>query len=225
MTVETSQGKQTGYLQGRLSAPRRLWIVCGGNGTVALDWSEWMQDHAPREDAFLLVDFPGYGANEGRPSPGGIRESLGKMIPAASLALGWPEKPEPAKLRIFGHSLGAAATLIAAADHGIQRGVILSPFTSTMQMARVMTGLPVGFLVVHRFDNEARLRQIAARGTGKIVLFHGSQDEAIPVEMGRELGTNFAGLIEYREIPGAHHNDMPETHPGVISAAMRRVAE
>lgn len=34
---KTSQGKQRGFLQGNLTSPRNLWIVCGGNGTVALD--------------------------------------------------------------------------------------------------------------------------------------------------------------------------------------------
>src|SRR5688500_7997844 len=56
----TTQGRQRAHLQGDLTNPRNLWIVCGGNGTVALDWSEWIAEHAPREDAYLLVDFPGY---------------------------------------------------------------------------------------------------------------------------------------------------------------------
>lgn len=62
---QTSQGRQRAFLQGNLSSPRNLWIVCGGNGTVALDWSEWLARHAPRQDAWLLVDFPGYGDCEG----------------------------------------------------------------------------------------------------------------------------------------------------------------
>ena len=55
----TSQGKQRAFLQGNLKTPRNLWIFCGGNGTVALDWSEWIAENAPQEDAWLLVDFPG----------------------------------------------------------------------------------------------------------------------------------------------------------------------
>jgi hypothetical protein len=105
----TSQGKQRAFLQGDLTNPRNLWIVCGGNGTVALDWSEWIAEHAPSEDAYLLVDFPGYGDCEGAPSPGHIRESIKpgfrsrwaksigreKSIPAAcdSSATAWAARP------------------------------------------------------------------------------------------------------------------------------------
>jgi hypothetical protein len=85
----TSQGRQRAFLQGNLKSPRNLWIVCGGNGTIALDWSDWLADNAPREDAWLLVDFPGYGDCEGAPSPGRIRESLKAGVPLALHEIGW----------------------------------------------------------------------------------------------------------------------------------------
>ncbi|RYZ68919.1 MAG: hypothetical protein EOP09_08645, partial [Proteobacteria bacterium] len=70
----TSQGKQRAFLQGELANPRNLWVVCAGNGSVALDWSHWFKDRVPAGDAWLLVDYPGYGNCEGKPSPGHIRE-------------------------------------------------------------------------------------------------------------------------------------------------------
>lgn len=90
LDYETSQGKQRAFLQGELKAPRRLWIVCGGNGTVALDWSHWFKDRAPAGDAWLLVDYPGYGDCEGKPSPGHIRESLRAVVPFAAKEVGLP---------------------------------------------------------------------------------------------------------------------------------------
>ena len=80
---KTSQGNQRAFLQGNLTTPRNLWLVCGGNGTLALDWAEWLEEYAPKEDAWLLVDFPGYGDCEGAPTPGRIRESLMKGVPLA----------------------------------------------------------------------------------------------------------------------------------------------
>ncbi|NJM36895.1 MAG: hypothetical protein HC845_02925 [Akkermansiaceae bacterium] len=73
---ETSQGKQRAFLQGNLKSPRNLWVFCGGNGTVALDWSEWLGNHAPQQDAWLLIDYPGYGDCQGAPNPNRIRENL-----------------------------------------------------------------------------------------------------------------------------------------------------
>ena len=221
----TSQGKQRAFLLGNRAHPKHLWLVCGGNGTLALEWSPWLRAHASQDDAWLLVDFPGYGDCEGAPNPRRIRETLAKAVPLATAELGWSLPQDTAKLRFFGHSLGGAACLIAAADFQIQKGVLLAPFTSTMDMAREVTGLPVGFLVWHRFDNTARLGELAARGSGKVVILHGAQDEVIPVTMSRELAARYPALITFREIPDGHHNDVQERDPQALVTALHAAAE
>lgn len=220
---QISQGRQRAFLQGNLSSPRNLWIVCGGNGTVALDWSEWLARHAPRQDAWLLVDFPGYGDCEGAPSPARIRESFAMGIPAACRLLGWPEQPDPARLRFFGHSLGGAACLIASKEFRIQRGVLIAPFTSTMEMSRVVTGLPLGWLVIHRFDNTARLSELTRRGNGAVIILHGTDDEVIPVSMSRELASRNQGAVVLREIPNGRHNTVQSQHPDEVADALREI--
>ena len=217
---QTSQGSQQAFLQGRLKEPRNLWIVCGGNGTVALDWSDWLSRHAPPEDAWLLVDFPGYGASSGSPNPERIRESFRKVVPLAVREIGWPSPPDPEHLRFFGHSLGAAACLIAATEFRIQRGVLVSPFTSTMEMGRELTGLPIGFLVTHRYDNSARLAELAARGPGEVIILHGTDDEIIPVSMSRRLAGQQQKTVRLREIPGGRHNTIPQLQAEDIAEAL-----
>jgi pimeloyl-ACP methyl ester carboxylesterase len=98
--------------------------------------------------------------------------------------------------------------LIAATEFDIRQGVLLSPFTSTMEMSEVVTGLPLGLLVTHRFDNGARLDEIMARGPANIVILHGTDDEVIPVEMSRKLVRGREKSVRLIEIPGAYHNDI-----------------
>lgn len=222
---KTSQGNQRAFLQGNLKSPRNLWIVCGGNGTVALDWAEWIEDHAPKEDAWLLVDFPGYGNCEGKPTPERIRGNLSGAVPAACRELGWTGAPDPARLRFFGHSLGAAACLLSASEFKIQRGVLISPFTSTMEMTRVITGVPLGFLVWHRFDNTARLAEIAARGPGAVIIIHGVDDEVIPVTMGRKLAEQRKDVVRLIEIPEGRHNTIQGDNAEQVAAALREIGK
>lgn len=217
---QTSQGRQRAFLQGELKQPRNLWIVCGGNGSLALDWSEWLVEHGPKQDAWLLVDFPGYGDCEGAPNPERIRESLRAVVPLAAKELGWKSNPDPSRLRFFGHSLGCAASLIAASEYKIQRGVLISPFTSTMEMSRVLTGLPVGFLVWHRFDNVGRLDELAKRGPGCVYILHGVNDEVIPVDMARKLAKAHPEVAHLTEIPDGFHNDIQSNHADVVAAAL-----
>lgn len=217
LSYQTGQGRQQAYLQGNLKSPRHLWIVCGGNGSLALDWSDWLAANGPGDDAFLLVDFPGYGNNEGAPSPGRIAEGFRQVVPAAKDAVGLPRDTD--RLRFFGHSLGAAAVMIAAAEFRIPRGVLLAPFTSTMDMAREVTGLPVGFLLVHRFDNRARLRELAGNG-GRVTIVHGTDDEVIPVSMARQLAADQPAHVELVEIPGGRHNTIAEFSPATLAEAL-----
>ena len=217
---KTSQGRQRAFLQGNLKSPRNLWIVCAGNGSVALDWSAWLAIHAPKRDAWLLVDFPGYGDCDGSPNPARIRETFVTGLPIVFHELGWPDHPDSNRLRFFGHSLGGAACLIAATEFKIQQGVLIAPFTSTMDMTREITGISLGFLVWHRFDNSARLAELAARGPGKVMILHGNRDEVIPVSMSRTLEAQQKKIVRLREIPGGRHNTIQDQNAGVVAAAL-----
>jgi fermentation-respiration switch protein FrsA (DUF1100 family) len=139
----------------------------------------------------------------------------------AAESVGLTNKPDASRLRFFGHSLGAAASLIAATEFDMRQGVLLSPFTSTMEMSQVVTGLPVGLLVTHRFDNAARLDEIIAQGPAKIVIVHGTDDEVIPVDMSRKLARGREKTVRLIGVPGARHNDIPQIHPEKLARALR----
>jgi len=220
----TSQGRQRAFLLGNRKDPEHLWIVCGGNGTLALEWSPWLRAHAPGSDAWLLVDFPGYGECQGRPSPAHIRESFNQVLPVATKELGWSLPADAGKLRFFGHSLGAAACLIAATDHQVQRGRLNRPVTSTIDIARQRVGMPVGFLVWHRFDNVARLDELVAAGPAQITILHGSADEVIPVAMSRTLAARHPAVITLREINGGRHNNIDEVAQSELIEALRKAS-
>ncbi len=219
---KTSQGKQTAWLQPPLSggAPERFWIVCAGNASqgLSLDWLQQAADLS--KDAFLLIDYPGYGVSAGEPSPANIRENIEAAVPLAATATEFPLSEMGARGMVFGHSLGAAAALIGAESFGIRRVLLLTPFTSTMDMAAVVVHLPVGFLTTHRFDNRARLHALAERG-GHAWIFHGSADETIPVTMSRELTAGLGDAATYREIAGAGHNELFGMAGPEIFQAMR----
>jgi pimeloyl-ACP methyl ester carboxylesterase len=225
LSYQTSHGAQVAYLQRQVrqhGPPERLWIVAGGNGTLALDLAEFCWDHGDPRDAFLLVDFPGYGECVGTPNPGRIHDNMAAVVPAAALALGMSMEMLKPKLRVFGHSLGAAAVLLAAQEFDIHRGVLLSPFTSTMAMSKQVLHVPLGWLVYHRFDNQTRLQELAASG-GKFIVFHGTNDEVIPTQMSRDLKAAAPQLIEVHEVPDGLHNNLFQIEGKGISSALGAV--
>ncbi len=89
-----------------------------------------------------------------------------------------------------------------------------------MEMTRQMFGFSLGWLVTHRFDNRARLAGLAQRG-GHAWIFHGTDDEVIPVAMSRTLAAENPATITCQEIPGARHNTLLQSATPAVTGAMQ----
>jgi pimeloyl-ACP methyl ester carboxylesterase len=214
----TASGQQTAFLHRAAGRPARVWVMFGGNAALALDWVDLVAAMKDPEAAVLLVDYPGYGACEGKASPRAIGESSEAAFVAFAAALGESPLALESRLHVLGHSLGAAAALQFAVNHSPERVVLLSPFTSLRDMARLSVGWPLCWILKGNFDNRARLRELAARPRPpKVTILHGEADEVIPVAMGREL----AGLVpgaSFRALPDMDHNSIVADSSDLLQA-------
>src|SRR5258708_34657929 len=61
------------YIPATAPIPKRLWIAFCGKGSLALDWTTILREYWAHEDAFLLIDYPGYGKNGGYATIGRTR--------------------------------------------------------------------------------------------------------------------------------------------------------
>jgi len=222
---QTADGPQQAYLLSLSPNPKHLWVYCGGSGSRAIELTDWLRGHAPKDDAWLMVDIPGYGTCAGSPSPDSIARSMRVAVPAAIAALHWSPQESKGRLRFFGHSLGCAVCLIAARENDIRSGVLMTPFTSAMEMSSVVTGIPLGFLVRHRFDNRARLMEIEAKGGGQVIIVHGTSDECIPIRMARSLQQSAPHTVHLTEIPGGKHLNLLDVAPGEVEKALRQISD
>jgi uncharacterized protein len=71
-------GKQTAfYIPARNNErlPSRLWVALCGNASLALDWTAILAGYPNPNDAFLLLDYPGYGKCQGYASIASTRAS------------------------------------------------------------------------------------------------------------------------------------------------------
>ncbi|MEZ5386203.1 MAG: alpha/beta hydrolase [Prosthecobacter sp.] len=227
LSFTTSQGRQTAFYiptrKGGAGLPRTIWLCFAGNASLALDWLR-VTDEWDAGFAYLLVDYPGYGDCAGKPNPGNIRESGKAAFTALAGHLQTPEKELTGRMAVLGHSLGCAAALMTATDLDVRRGVLVSPFTSMTDMGRVVLGWPLCHLNMHRFDNRKTLRAVAGREGARLIVFHGAEDEVIPVAMGRELAGMAPEVVTFHELAGAHHNDVLYLAYYQIGQAMKALA-
>lgn len=222
----TAEGRQRSYYvpprAGSASLPSALWVVFGGNGSLALDWLDMVVRFPDPGAAFLLVEYPGYGFCEGSPSPAAIDDASNAAYRALADRLGTVTGELDVRCSVLGHSLGSAAALQFSAGHPVRRAVLVAPFTSMEDMARKRSIWPMHHLLRHRFDNRTRLREFATRSAPpRVTVIHGDVDMIIPVSMGRELGRMFPAFTVYHEVPGGDHNRILSEQEGLIFSAMQ----
>ena len=210
LDYRTKQGKQAAFyippLTGTKDSTHRIWLCFAGNGSLALDWL-FALDGWDRNCGYLLIDYPQYGLCEGEPNPASIRESSLAAVKRLAEDLQVSVEDFKPRLSVIGHSIGSAAALMAADDLDVKRAVLISPFTTMTEMGRRVLGWPLCFLNRHRFDNRTHLAAIVKKGA-VVTIFHGLEDDNIPISMSRELAAAHPQAVKLIEVPGAGHNDI-----------------
>ena len=152
---------------------------------------------------FYAVEYPGYGLARASSSN---ETALYAAAERALRHLHGPLGVSKERTVLQGQSLGSGVAVEMARRGYAGRLVLISPYTSMVEMAGLVAPfLPTRLLVRDRFDNLKKVPELEIPA----LVVHGSEDEVIPVEMGRRIAEALTGsrlLI----VPGAHHNDLFE---------------
>jgi len=204
------------YIPATAPTPRRLWIAFCGNGSLALDWTTVLRQYPPNDDAFLLIDYPGYGKNGGYATIASTRLSADAALKA--LIERFQIDEDHLTLSTIGHSLGAAVALDFAAHHRVRKIVLIAPFTTLREEAASILGGWIARLLLESYDNRANLADSKKRNPeARIAIFHGTNDDVIPVRMGRELKHEFP-FVEFFAVKGADHvSVLNHAHDDIIN--------
>jgi fermentation-respiration switch protein FrsA (DUF1100 family) len=177
--------------------PALLWFY--GNGeTIAAIWP-MLREFRPPRTALLVVDYPGYGASEGRTTEPGLYEAAD----LAYAALTARSDVDPARVRVYGRSLGTVAATHVAATHPVAGLVLESPFTNARDMARRHYAPFPRFLIRLRLDNLDTITRVRC----PVLVLHGTHDRLVPLGMGKRVATAAPGPVELVLIDGAGHNE------------------
>ncbi len=174
-----------------------LWFY--GNGeTIAAIWPI-LREFQPPGVALLAVDYPGYGGSGGR-----AREAaLYAAADAAYDALVRRPGVDPGRIYVYGRSLGSAVATHTVAGRGAAGLILESPFTSAREMSRQHYRLFPRFVLRLGLDNLAAIARVRC----PVLVFHGTDDRLVPIEMGQRVAAAAPGPVELVAIEGAGHND------------------
>jgi fermentation-respiration switch protein FrsA (DUF1100 family) len=202
VTFASADGTRlNGWFADRADQRRVLMYFHGNAEDVERAWPEMSELAGSLDAALFVFDYRGYGLSEGKPSETGIVEDG-----AAALRWVMQQRQLPAnQIILVGRSLGAGVAAQVAARHPPQALVLLSGFSSMVDVAAAMFPLfPVRWLMRNRYDSESVLASTAF----PVFQVHGVRDGIIPVRFGRRLFEALPSTEkEFLELPNRGHND------------------
>lgn len=150
----------------------------------------------------VLFDYSGYGGNEGSPSEEEVlRDGLAAYDHVAGSGV------PPARIVLYGESLGGAVALAVAAERPCAGVVAQSSFSTLSSLSlRIYPWMPLSALLVRgSLRSVDRVSEIGGRVP--LLVVHGTKDEIIPFAEGERLHRAAPAGTEFLPVEGAGHND------------------
>ena len=149
----------------------------------------------------------------------------------ADAELGWRElvrrQPDPKLRVIYGHSLGGAVAVDLAAKKADPAGygglIVESTFTSALDLAAATSifAAPFAWLGGWGFDAQAKIAAVRA----PVLVLHGTDDDTVPVGLGRRLFDAAPEPKAFVGFEGGSHSDLHEEASARYRAVLAEFAE
>lgn len=170
----------------------------GNAGNISHRMEYLLMFHRLGYDTFIF-DYRGYGQSSGSPSESGTNLDAEAAWRYLTETKGIP----PARIVLFGESLGGAVAAWLAARQKPAVLVLASVFTSVPDMAaKIYPFLPVRLLSRFDYNTLGYLRSI----TCPVFVAHSPQDEIVPLEHGRMLYQAAPEPKQFLELQGGHND-------------------
>ena len=172
----------------------------GGNIIHRTSLLEWLSTRL--NISILGVSYSGYGYSRGRPSERQFYEDAESSLAYMTSQFKIP----PSRIMLFGESLGGVVATRLAAQHQIPLLALDSTFTSLCDVAQThYPWLPVKYLMRNRFSS----LPFAGQFVGTTIQTHGTDDQIVPFQLGKQLADSFGGNHTLIQREGGRHNEAP----------------
>lgn len=193
--------------------PDRYIIVFHGNAGSACDRTYFLDLLADFNAAVVVFEYPGYGQDGKVPGEAIILEQALDLVAHIK-----KKNSRHLPVYLMGESLGTGVATFVAAQTPISGLILISAYTSIAQVAQYhYPFFPVKWLLRHRFSAHVW----AGETNTPAILFHGIEDDIIPVHFARAQVLNFKGKKELTEINSCGHNDIMDRGKTIIQEKIK----
>jgi len=192
--------------QGPLVGDKRpLAIYFPGNSLNRRDRINDLREFTSSGFNVLIFDYRGFGDSDGSPSESALSGDALAIWQYAHETLKYDE----GNVVVFGESIGGAVALSMWSTENLHPPkptalILNSTFASMPQTIRWhYPFFPFQYLLLDRWPSIDRISRVES----PTIIFHGTNDQMVPVEQGRELAAASCG--RFIEVPNGTHNDIP----------------
>ncbi len=176
---------------------RSVLIFCHGNAGNISHRIEKIQILYNLGLDIFIFDYRGYGRSQGRPSETGLyrdaETAYNYIVSVRNI--------DPAKIIVFGESLGGAIAIDLANKKKIKALITEGVFSSTRDVARIVYPFLPSFLVSSSFDSASKIRDIHVP---KLII-HSLNDEIIPFRLSEKLFELAPQPKRFLKLMGGHN--------------------
>jgi uncharacterized protein len=211
VSLATKHGEVKGWwVEGDARSERVVLLLPGSIGNVSheIDTMAFVLEQGA---SVLAVDYPGFGASEGRPSEAGVYDAAR----AAYDFLVRERGVASSNVVVFGRSLGGAPAMWLAASEPCRGLILHSCFLSVPDVAaQRFPLLPVRPFCLIRFDARRSVSSIRC----STLFIHSRDDRVIPFRLGEHCFSRFHAPKRLLDVSGDHHGSVWTRDPRVAEA-------
>lgn len=201
VAIPVDGGARLSALHLRLPDPKGVVFFLHGNAGNLADWFVDAPFYRDANFDLFMIDYRGYGRSTGR--------ITSEAQLHADVAAAWESiAPRYRGLRkaVYGRSLGTALAARLAARIQPDLVILVSPYWSLAELARLHYPLLPAFLLRYPLMTWRDIGNIE----GPMLLIHGDRDRLIPFEHSERLRALARNATLVR-IPGGLHNDLQDS--------------
>ena len=205
LSFETEMGRMSGWMLHNAPDGAPLVLYFYGNGQNASALLRGFQENG-RLDIFegcniAALDYPGYGMSAGEPS----EASLKAFGLAAYDALAARDDVDPARIALFGYSIGTGVATYVASERAVDALVLMAPYADGYDLYNSMVDVfygPLRGLVAFRMESIECAPDIDAPA----LVLSSKDDEMVPYESSKRLAAALPRST-FETFEGFGHND------------------
>ncbi len=182
----------------KIDQTKPIAILYHGNAGSACDRSHYANIFNHAKYSYIVAEYSGYSNQDIAPSHKTVKQDVRNVV-------SYLEEKNITEYTIVAESIGTGAAAYHTSIQQPQKLLLISPFTTLADIAANRFWFyPTNLMVDNAFDNIENLKNYRHNS----LIIHGSEDNIIPHQLGKELQDSLQNKKSFKTIQNAGHNDL-----------------